>query len=141
DCFVGVAALGALRGVRAEPEEAPGQGAAIAGVGAPERPFVLDDAAARDLMVVDPPPPVDPVVLLALRRVAEDDVRELLSSLVAEVDVGDRHPSAQTDLLLEEEDRRDEAADQEPLEDVALHQAGFGEVAPALSMFEVLRLA
>ena len=69
--------------------------------------------------MIEPAPPGEAIALLSLGRVGEERAQELPAALLPEVDVGQRNPSAEPDVLREEELGRREARDEMTLEDVA----------------------
>jgi hypothetical protein len=135
--FVRVARLVVLRRIRAQAEEAARERLAPAAVRAPVAALLLDHTTLGKLAVVDPAPPDSCVGLLALRRVADEEARELLAALLSKVDVGERQAAAEADVALDEHERHEKARDHEPREDVSRLDAALRDVAPALRVGKI----
>jgi len=138
--LIRVARLFSRARLRTEPVEPAREGLLVARPDFEKAPLFLEDPAARRIALVEPPPPGQPIRLLALDGVRREEPREFSSALRAKIEIGDCDPAAESHIGVAEEERSDEARDEKPLEDVARLESPLRDVAPAFGMGQIVGL-
>ena len=135
--FVPVTRLVAFTRSRSETEEAARERFFVAAPDFEEAALFLKDPASREFSMVESSAPGQLVGLLTFCGVGKEETREFTSALLAEVEIGEREPSAETNVAVAKEERSHEARDEKSLEDIAGLEPPLRDVAPAFGVRQV----